>query len=93
MRRLRWEVQNFRYANPCCDWFVASLRRFRRRRDADDFMDHERDHGRLFLGACLWLILPGGRSLCRRYYDGGEKLTLYLSALRAGAVYAWQRRQ
>ena len=93
MRKLRWEVQNFRYAGPCCECFVSAPRRFRRRRDANDYMDRERDHGRLFLGACLWLTLSGGRRVCRRYFDGGEDLRRYLSALNAGEVYAWQRRR
>ena len=93
MRRLRWEVENFCYANVCCDSFVSVPTRFRRRRAADEFMDRERDHGRLFLGACLWLILPGGRRVCRRLYDGGEELRRYLTALRAGEVYAWQQKR
>lgn len=52
-----------------------------------------RDHGRLFLGACLWLILPDGGRICRRYYDGGEDLRLYPSALRAEEICAWQGRR
>ncbi len=91
MRKLRWEVQNFRDSGPCQDGFISFSQRFKTRQDAGDFMDRERDHGRLFLGACLWLILPGGRRVCRRYYDGGEELRRYLTALRAGEVYAWQQ--
>jgi hypothetical protein len=90
MRKLRWEVQNFRYANPCCDCFVSVPTRFRRRDEADEFMNRERDHGRLFLGACLWLVLPGGRRVCRRLYDGGQELRDYFAAFNAGKLYAWQ---
>ncbi len=59
MRKLRWEVEQFRYTTSDCEETVPYRFRFRTKQLAMEHWQRERDHGRLFLNAAVYLHLPG----------------------------------
>jgi hypothetical protein len=61
LRKLRWEVEQFHYAEPDAGEPTPRHFRFRTKALAFEHWQREMDHGRFFLGAVLYLHLPGGR--------------------------------
>jgi hypothetical protein len=61
LRKLRWEVEQTRYTTSDCEAFIRYRSRFRNRESAFEYWQRERDHGRLFLDASIYLRLPCGR--------------------------------
>ncbi len=55
MRRLRWEVEQFRYTTPDCEEMVPYRSWFKTSRRAVEYWQREKDHGRLFLNSGIYL--------------------------------------